>query len=189
MVVLIILVVGTFLARLAGLEGIAFLDSWPAATRAGLAFMLLFTGSGHFNSMRHDLARMVPPSIPHAMGMIYFTGVCEITGGLGLLIPATRVAASIALIVFFLAILPANIYAAKAASSFGARRSHRWSGESRCRCCLFLSPGGRGCIRAPPQRSPWKLLLAAAPKYGYGGLWIAPLCQARVKSLDRKVRE
>jgi uncharacterized membrane protein len=114
MVVLIILVVGTLLARLAGLEGITFLDSWPAATRAGLAFMLLFTGSGHFNSMRHDLARMVPPSIPHAMGMIYFTGVCEITGGLGLLIPATRVAAAIALIVFFLAILPANIYAAKA---------------------------------------------------------------------------
>ncbi len=114
MVVLIILAVGTLLARLAGLEGVTFLDSWPAASRAGLAIMLLFTGSAHFNSMRHDLARMLPPAIPHAMGVIYFTGVCEILGGVGLLIPATRVAATIALIAFFLAILPANIRAAKA---------------------------------------------------------------------------
>jgi uncharacterized membrane protein len=76
--------------------------------------MLLFSGSAHFNSMRHDLARMVPPAIPHAMGMIYFTGICEIAGGIGLLIPATRVAAAIALILFFLAILPANIHAARA---------------------------------------------------------------------------
>jgi len=114
MVVLIILAVGTLLARLAGLEGVKFLDSWPAASRAGLTIMLLFTGSAHFNSTRHDLARMLPPAIPHAMGVIYFTGVCEILGGVGLLIPATRVAATIALIAFFLAILPANIHAAKA---------------------------------------------------------------------------
>ena len=85
MVILIILVVATLLARLTGVEGIAFLDSWSAATRVGLAVMLLFSGSAHFNSMRHDLARMVPPAIPHAMGMIYFTGICEIAGGIGLL--------------------------------------------------------------------------------------------------------
>ena len=85
MVILIILVVATLLARLTSVEGIAFLDSWSAATRVGLAVMLLFSGSAHFNSMRHDLARMVPPAIPHAMGMIYFTGICEIAGGIGLL--------------------------------------------------------------------------------------------------------
>jgi len=114
MVVLIILVVATLLARLAGVEGVAFLNSWPAARRAGLAIMLLFTGSAHFNSMRHDLVRMVPPAIPYPMGMIYFTGICEIVGGIGLLVPATRIAATIALIAFFLAILPANIHAAQA---------------------------------------------------------------------------
>jgi uncharacterized membrane protein len=114
MIILIVLIAGTLLARLAGAEGVAFLNSWPAATRAGLAVMLLFTGTAHFNSMRHDLARMVPPAIPHAMAVIYFTGVCEIAGGIGLLIPATRLAAAIALIVFFVAVLPANIRAAKA---------------------------------------------------------------------------
>jgi uncharacterized membrane protein len=113
MIVLIILVVVTLLARLAGAEGVAFLDSWPAATRIGLAVMLLFTASAHFTSMRHDLARMVPRAVPRPMAVIYFTGVCEILGGIGLLIPVTRFAAAIALIVFFVAILPANIQAAR----------------------------------------------------------------------------
>jgi len=114
MIVLIVLVVGTLLARLAGAEGVAFLNSWPAATRAGLAVMFLLTGRVHFNSMRHDLARMVPAAIPNAMAVIYFTGVCEVAGGVGLLIPPTRLAAAMALIVFFLAVLPANIRAARA---------------------------------------------------------------------------
>jgi len=114
MIVLIILVVAVMLSRLAGAGGVAFLDSWPAATRAGLAVMLFFTGSAHFNSMRHDLARMLPPAIPRPMAVIYFTGVCEILGGVGLLIPATRVAAATGLIVFFVAILPANVRAARA---------------------------------------------------------------------------
>ena len=48
------------------------------------------------------------------MAVIYFTGVCEVAGGVGLLIPTTRLAAAIALIVFFLAVLPANIRAARA---------------------------------------------------------------------------
>jgi uncharacterized membrane protein len=114
LIVLIVLIVATLLARLAGAAGVAFLDSWAAATRAGLALMLLFTASAHFNSMRHDLARMVPLKIPHAMAVIYFTGVCEILGGIGLLVPATRLAAATALIIFFLAVLPANIRAAQA---------------------------------------------------------------------------
>jgi len=114
MIVLFVLLVGTLLARLAGAGGVTVLDSWPAATRAGLALMLLFTASAHFNSMRHDLVRMVPPAIRHAMAMIYFTGVCEIAGAIGLLIPATRLAAVVALILFFVAVLPANVRAARA---------------------------------------------------------------------------
>jgi len=112
MMIVIVLVAATLVARLIGAEWVALLNSWPAATRAGLALMLLLTGSAHFNSMRHDLARMVPPAIPNAMGMVYFTGVCEILGAIGLLVPATRLAATIALIVMFVALLPANIRAA-----------------------------------------------------------------------------
>jgi uncharacterized membrane protein len=113
-IVLIVLGATLLLARLAGAAGFEILDSWPAATRAGLAAMLLFTASAHFTEMRHDLARMVPPTIPHALEFIYFTGVCEILGAFGLLLPRTRVAAAVALIVLFVAILPANIHAARA---------------------------------------------------------------------------
>jgi len=113
MVVEIVLVVVTLLARVAGWTGLESLNSWPAATRVGLAAMLLLTSSAHFTSMRHDLVRMMPPAIPRPMEMVYFTGVCEIAGAIGLLVPVVRVAAAWALIVFFVAVSPANIHAAR----------------------------------------------------------------------------
>jgi uncharacterized membrane protein len=121
MAVLIVLVVATLLARLAGRAGVRALRSWPAAVRVGLAVMLFFTGAAHFNSMRFDMAAMMPPGIPNPMAVVYFTGVCEILGGLGLLIPRVRLAAAVALIVFFLAVLPANIHAARSGVTVGGR--------------------------------------------------------------------
>jgi uncharacterized membrane protein len=46
--------------------------------------------------------------------LVYFTGICEIAGAVGLLLPEFRRAAAYALIAFFLAVLPANIHAARA---------------------------------------------------------------------------
>jgi uncharacterized membrane protein len=46
--------------------------------------------------------------------LVYFTGVCEIAGAVGLLLLEFRRAAAYALIAFFLAVLPANIHAARA---------------------------------------------------------------------------
>lgn len=121
MIVLVVLIAATLLARLVGLVGVDFVDSWPAATRVGLAAMLLLTASAHFTSMRHELVKMVPPGVPRPMGMIYFTGVCEVAGAIGLLIPALRVAAGWSLIVFFIAVLPANIYAARSGQTLGGK--------------------------------------------------------------------
>jgi uncharacterized membrane protein len=114
MVVLIVLTVALLVARVAGALGVKTLDSWPAAVRVGLAAMLLFTSVAHFNALRHDLVRMMPPGLPSPMTLVYFTGLCEIAGAVGLLVPRTRRAAAWALIVFFLAILPANVHAARA---------------------------------------------------------------------------
>ena len=114
MIVLVVLVLGILLGRVAGVAGVARLNSWAAAVRVGLAVMLVFTASAHFTSMRHDLARMVPDVIPHPMAVIYFTGACEILGAIGLLVPSVRLVAGVALIVFFIAVLPANIHAAGA---------------------------------------------------------------------------
>jgi uncharacterized membrane protein len=110
---LIVLVAATLLARLAGQLGVTPLRDWAGATRAGLATMLCFTAAAHFNSMRDDMIRMVPPSVPNPELMVTFTGVCEILGAIGLLVTRTRRLAAVALLVFFIAVLPANIHAAR----------------------------------------------------------------------------
>lgn len=119
MAVLIVLVVVTLLARLAGAFGLAFLKDWSAAIRLGLAAMFCFTAAAHFNSMRPDLVRMMPPGIPNPEFLVTFTGICEILGAIGLLIPRTRRSAGVALILLLLAVLPANIHAARAGLSLG----------------------------------------------------------------------
>ena len=110
---LIVLTGVVLLARLLGYAGVAPLRDWAACTRLGLAVMLCFTAAAHFNSMRADMIAMVPPSVPNPGLMVTFTGVCEILGAVGLLVPRARRIAAAALIVFMLAVLPANIHAAR----------------------------------------------------------------------------
>ena len=115
---LIVLVAATLLARLAGRLGVVSLRDWAAATRVGLAVMFLFTAVAHFNRMRPDMVQMVPPSVPNPELMVTITGICEILGAIGLLVPRTRRVAAIALIVFLVAVLPANIHAAQSGVTF-----------------------------------------------------------------------
>jgi uncharacterized membrane protein len=110
---LIVLIVVTFLARLAGKAGVTYLRDWAACTRVGLAVMFCFTAAAHFNSMRADMIAMVPPGVPNPELMVTLTGIAEILGAIGLLLPRTRRIAAVALIIFLLAVLPANIHAAR----------------------------------------------------------------------------
>lgn len=114
MVPLIVLVVVGLLARLIGQFGVTHLRDWAACTRVGLAVMFCFTAAAHFNSLRPDMVAMVPPSVPNPGFIVTFTGLCEILGAIGLLVPRTRRVAAVALIVFLVAVLPANIHAAQA---------------------------------------------------------------------------
>jgi len=111
LVVLSVLIVSILAARGLGAVGLDLLASWPASVRAGLAVMLLFTASAHFSRMKADLVRMVPPKIRHPLAIVYFTGVCEIAGAIGLLVPATRQIAALSLIVYFVVVFPANVRA------------------------------------------------------------------------------
>ena len=85
---------------------------WPDAVRVGLAIMFLFTATAHFNSMKHDLAAMIPPPLTGAMWLIYLTGVLEVAGAVGLLIPRFVLPAAWALIAMLVAMFPANVRAA-----------------------------------------------------------------------------
>ena len=116
---LIVLIVATVLARFAGQLGVVSLRNWHASTRVGLAVMLCFTAVAHFNNMRADLVRMVPPGVPNPELMVTVTGICEVLGAIGLLVPTTRRMAAALLIVFLIAVLPANIHAAREALTIG----------------------------------------------------------------------
>ncbi|MEV0245679.1 DoxX family protein [Nocardia sp. NPDC050712] len=113
---LLVLAVITVIARLAGrLGGIAWLDSWPHAVTLGLAAMFLLTATAHFAEPRRSaLVAMVPPRLPNPGAWVTLTGVLEIAGAVGLLIPATSKLAAIGLALMLLAMFPANIRAARA---------------------------------------------------------------------------
>jgi uncharacterized membrane protein len=121
MIVLIVLFGSWLLFRAAGALGVQALAPWVTSCRWALAVMLLFTASAHFTKMRDDLLRMVPQWVPWPKAMVAFTGVCEILGAIGILLPQTRQLAGILLILFFIMVFPANIRAAKEAITLAGR--------------------------------------------------------------------
>jgi uncharacterized membrane protein len=76
--------------------------------RISMSAMLLATGISHFTSTE-TMVEMMPEGIPAKRELVYFTGVCELLAVPGLLWTKTARLASVMLIIFFVAILPANI--------------------------------------------------------------------------------
>jgi uncharacterized membrane protein len=112
MVSLFVLVISFVFLRGLGALGVNRLSSWRDAGRGALVIMFLFTGTTHFSSMKYDLAAMVPPPLTDNLWVIYLTGLFEIAGAVGLLIPRTRKPAGICLVLLLAALFPANVYAA-----------------------------------------------------------------------------
>lgn len=79
-------------------------------TRRLLLLIALFAsaGIGHF-VMTDAFVGIVPSWVPAPRMMVYLSGVAELAGALGLLLPATRAAAGWGLIAMLLAVFPANI--------------------------------------------------------------------------------
>ena len=63
---------------------------------------------------------IVPPQLGHAPELVAISGIAEIAGGLGLMIPQTRRAAAWGLIALLVAVWPANIFMAVEANRFAA---------------------------------------------------------------------
>ncbi len=79
--------------------------------RIAMSVMLMFTAFAHFMFAK-GMAMMLPNFIPYKTETVYLTGIIEIVLSIGLFIPTFRTMAAWLLIVFFVLILPANIYAA-----------------------------------------------------------------------------
>ncbi|OXM86500.1 DoxX family protein [Paenibacillus rigui] len=73
-----------------------------------MSFFLVFFGLSHFYKCK-DLLRIVPGWVPFPRQTVYVTGVMELMFAIGLLIPSIRFATGIALVLFFVAIFPANL--------------------------------------------------------------------------------
>ena len=112
MVVLIILFTSWLAFRSIGALGVGALATWQHSASYALVVMFVLTGIAHFNKMKHDLARMVPAMFPRPLLLVYFTGLLEFMGAVGLLLPRFRSVAGIGLIVLLIAIFPANVSAA-----------------------------------------------------------------------------
>jgi uncharacterized membrane protein len=108
----LILVISSLLLRGIGWLGVTYFDSWQRAVCVALSVTFLFTGATHFSEMKQDYAAMIPSPFPKSLWLIYLTGVLEIAGAIGLLLPRLRGIAGICLIVLLLALFPANINAA-----------------------------------------------------------------------------
>jgi uncharacterized membrane protein len=75
-----------------------------------LALAILFIGAGamHFIAPRPYVA-IVPRWLPDAAMLVIISGICEIAGGVGLLVPPLRQASGFGLIALLIAVFPANI--------------------------------------------------------------------------------
>src|SRR5215831_10715554 len=122
---LIVMLVSWLVARSVGAMSVwPPADSWSGALRFALAAMFVFTAGSHFHPRtRPDLIRMVPTSLPAPALLITATGVLELMGAIGLLVPWARTAAASGLMALLVAMFPANVHAARGGVVIAGRRA------------------------------------------------------------------
>ena len=109
------MVLTVFLMVVIALAIIVTLFSAPgfrdARGRMRWAMSLIYVEFGFLHLTAADaFVPIMPPILPFPKEIIWFTGACEIAGGLGLLTPATRRWAGIGLAAYALCVFPANLY-------------------------------------------------------------------------------
>jgi uncharacterized membrane protein len=86
-------------------------DRWSYRT-AGLIFVFLWFfigGIAHFAATQTEM-RIVPPYIPWPRATVLISGVFELLGAAGVVLPRLRAASGAGLLLLTLAVTPANVY-------------------------------------------------------------------------------
>ena len=93
---------------------------------------VFYVGAGilHFRAPAAYL-KIMPPYVPWPEAMVYVSGIAEIAGGLGLLLPATRRLAAWGLVALLIAVFPANVYMAMNPIYLGASPMPGWIAWAR----------------------------------------------------------
>jgi uncharacterized membrane protein len=97
-----------------------------------LAALFLFAGTVHLRDPDLFLPIM-PPWLPFHLTCILISGVVELAGGIGLLIPVrpVQIATGCILLLLLLAVFPANIYMAMANVKIHGFPAHAWEAWAR----------------------------------------------------------
>ncbi|NDI35694.1 hypothetical protein [Chengkuizengella sediminis] len=94
-----------------------------------MSIMLIFIGISHFVLM-DDMLKMIPSIIPFKLAIVYMTGVFEILFGVGLLIPRFKRISGILLVIYFIAVFPANLnnalYATQLSGAIPSNPTYLW---------------------------------------------------------------
>jgi len=97
----------------------------PKRSRRLLAAFFVGAGVNHFIQPR-PYEKIVPTRLQaDARRVVFVSGVAEIAGGLGVLVPGTRRVSGIGLIALLAAVFPANLFMASEPERF--RRIPRWA--------------------------------------------------------------
>ena len=79
-----------------------------SVVRVMAALAMIAVGIDHFVAPDF-FVRIVPRMLPAPLVLVWVSGFFEAAGGVGLLIPRTRRAAGIGLVLLYIAVFPANI--------------------------------------------------------------------------------
>jgi len=89
-----------------------------------LSAFFLGAGVNHF-VMPGPYEKIVPPGMGDAKRLVQISGVAELAGGLGVLLPWARRPAGIGLMALLVAVFPANLYMARSPERFA--KIPRWA--------------------------------------------------------------
>lgn len=118
----------TFTISLLWLKARGYRDPGIRSARIALGAMLVLTGTAHFASTE-AMVQMLPPVLPFPLVLVYATGILELLAAVLLFQRLARPSPWLgwAIAVFFVALLPANIYSAVAEVGLGGHGpSYLW---------------------------------------------------------------
>jgi uncharacterized membrane protein len=123
LLMLLLLLIGPFLS-------LTLMGRWmPGAkltpttrARVGVSLFFTFTAVGHF-LQAEAMSAMLPPVIPHRIGLINLTGGLELLGAIGVWLPRVMRLTGVCLMLMLVVFLPVNIYAAIYRVDFGGHGS------------------------------------------------------------------
>lgn len=88
---------------------------------------LIFITAGVFHFVKPEpFERIVPPFLPFPRALVYISGIAEILGGIGVLVPQLRWFAGLWLIALLIAVFPANLNMALAPERAGLGIAPFW---------------------------------------------------------------